>query len=709
MQAQHSTAQHSVKVKVKVKVKPLVMMENVSLRPGAGGLGGLSLGSPFAGLALGAKGKTKTKGKQSREGGGGGGGGLASHPLSPQGQMGKGAKGSGKSKTTALNILSSSSLSGLTTTEKSGPKVTYDREEILLYAEHYTTLPADLEGTTFEIMLQPGDEAGGAWRDQKGKEATATTTTATAASQNGNDKSNSANWSKDKKDKGGKGDKKGAGKKNNAAAAAGAGANAAGGASPKIVKAADAWKPSVAQSDTEKALRRVRAILNKLTPENFERLFSQLVECVTSEDILSGSITMLFEKAVAEPMFCSLNAELCLRLSKELPNFRKTLLNTCQEEFEGSLMGLNQEDTEEKEDENSKAKRRMLGNVKLIGHLFRRKVINQKIVHLCVQCLLADVDVHENCIECACDMLSLTAKQLGETPQAVPLVEGYFKKLGELSAKPQLSSRVRFIIKDVQELRRAKWIPRKEAVTAKTISEIHAEAQAELGIAVVPDSLAKTFAPLSGMRTKADEVQDLLPALRGGDSGWNTGKGHSDTNIFDGSKYSALVGEAPPLPSKEELKAADAAPASTSAPAGTPEELEKRTKSLLTEYVSSADVGEALLCVKELNSPEFMPKVVELIISNLLDNAKPTERKLLIKLLVALKKDMSESDLAKGLRSHTDMLEDLAIDVPLAPQLLAEAVAAVGDVSLLEELLSKMEVEDCEVKEKFEKLVKGLL
>merc|ERR1712176_1519526 len=59
--------------------------------------------------------------------------------------------GSGKSKTTALNILSSSSLSGLTTTEKSGPKVTYDREEILLYAEHYTTLPADLEGTTLEV------------------------------------------------------------------------------------------------------------------------------------------------------------------------------------------------------------------------------------------------------------------------------------------------------------------------------------------------------------------------------------------------------------------------------------------------------------------------------------------------------------------------------------------------------------------------------
>ena len=70
-----------------------------------------------------------------------------------------------------------------------------------------------------------------------------------------------------------------------------------------------------------------------------------------------------------------------------------------------------------------------------IGHLFTRKVINQKIVLVCVQQLLsgniqgtAGTSVHENCIECACELLSLTAKLLGETPKAVPLVESYFSK-----------------------------------------------------------------------------------------------------------------------------------------------------------------------------------------------------------------------------------------------------------------------------------------
>ena len=94
--------------------------------------------------------------------------------------------------------------------------------------------------------------------------------------------------------------------------------------------------------------------------------------------------------------------------------FRRVLLNTCQEEFEGSLQGLSNEDAEDKDDENSKAKRRMLGNVKLIGNLFTHGVINQKIVLVCVQQLLGgELGVHENCIECACEILSLCAKLHG--------------------------------------------------------------------------------------------------------------------------------------------------------------------------------------------------------------------------------------------------------------------------------------------------------
>jgi translation initiation factor 4G len=92
----------------------------------------------------------------------------------------------------------------------------------------------------------------------------------------------------------------------------------------------------------------VKGILNKLTPEKFERLLDQLLSVITTADILKHTIMLVFENAVAQPTFCAMYADLCLSLSKELPSFppaegedkpvmfRRVLLNTCQDEFEGA-------------------------------------------------------------------------------------------------------------------------------------------------------------------------------------------------------------------------------------------------------------------------------------------------------------------------------------------------------------------------------------
>ena len=84
---------------------------------------------------------------------------------------------------------------------------------------------------------------------------------------------------------------------------------------------------------------------------------------------------------------------------------------------------------------------------------------------------------------------------------------------------------------------------KKEANTAKKISEIHAQAKAELGMAVLPEHLAKTFQPLTGMKTKAEEVFDLLPALKGGDSGWEVvgKKNKSESNLLDDGKKASQL------------------------------------------------------------------------------------------------------------------------------------------------------------------------
>ena len=101
-------------------------------------------------------------------------------------------------------------------------------------------------------------------------------------------------------------------------------------------------------SPSPQAVRTIKGILNKLTPEKFDRLLNQMLEVITTADVLQKTIGLVFENAVEQPTYCAMYAELCVRLSHELPSFppppgsnkplqfKQILLNTCQDEFEGA-------------------------------------------------------------------------------------------------------------------------------------------------------------------------------------------------------------------------------------------------------------------------------------------------------------------------------------------------------------------------------------
>ncbi|MCI06247.1 eukaryotic translation initiation factor 4G-like, partial [Trifolium medium] len=75
-------------------------------------------------------------------------------------------------------------------------------------------------------------------------------------------------------------------------------------------------------SDAEEAKQRqLKAILNKLTPQNFDRLFEQ-VKAVNIDNAvtLTGVISQIFEKALMEPTFCEMYANFCSHLATELPD-----------------------------------------------------------------------------------------------------------------------------------------------------------------------------------------------------------------------------------------------------------------------------------------------------------------------------------------------------------------------------------------------------
>ncbi|RHN38652.1 hypothetical protein MtrunA17_Chr8g0335511 [Medicago truncatula] len=112
-----------------------------------------------------------------------------------------------------------------------------------------------------------------------------------------------------------------------------------------------------------------------------------------------------------EPIYCEMYANFCSHLASELPdlsmdnekiNFKKLLLNKCQEEFERGerqQKEANKVDeaeakvevnlsNEEREQRRTKERMRMLGNIRLIGELYKKKMLTERIMHECIKKLI---------------------------------------------------------------------------------------------------------------------------------------------------------------------------------------------------------------------------------------------------------------------------------------------------------------------------------
>uniref|UniRef100_A0A673H3P1 Eukaryotic translation initiation factor 4 gamma 1-like n=1 Tax=Sinocyclocheilus rhinocerous TaxID=307959 RepID=A0A673H3P1_9TELE len=306
-----------------------------------------------------------------------------------------------------------------------------------------------------------------------------------------------------------------------------------GGRNPKIItslslkdnvelnQAENAWTPSVKKQGrerggeedkedseavkTQELFRRVRSILNKLTPQMFQQLMKQVTELtIDTEERLKGVIDLIFEKAISEPNFSVAYANMCRCLmglkvpTSDKPgvtvNFRKLLLNRCQKEFEKDkdddvIFEQKQKEldaaTEEEErqrlneelvDAKDKARRRSLGNIKFIGELFKLKMLTEPIMHDCIVKLLKNHD--EESLECLCRLLSTIGKDL-DFEKAKPRMDQYFHQMEKIIKERKTSSRIRFMLQDVLDLRKNNWVPRRGDQGPKTIDQIHKEAELE--------------------------------------------------------------------------------------------------------------------------------------------------------------------------------------------------------------------------------------
>ena len=60
-----------------------------------------------------------------------------------------------------------------------------------------------------------------------------------------------------------------------------------------------------------------------------------------------------------------------------------------------------------------------------------------------------------------------------------PRIDQYFERIAKIISGKQTSSRVRFMLRDVVELRENHWVPRRDENNPKTIAQIHKEAHEE--------------------------------------------------------------------------------------------------------------------------------------------------------------------------------------------------------------------------------------
>ncbi|XP_078052636.1 eukaryotic translation initiation factor 4 gamma isoform X2 [Augochlora pura] len=289
----------------------------------------------------------------------------------------------------------------------------------------------------------------------------------------------------------------------------------------KLRETENAWKPTrfkapvqtEEEAKTEALYKRVRSVLNKLTPQKFNTLVAQVRTLnIDTLERLQGVINLVFEKAVDEPNFSVAYALMCKELSvmevsggsdqnvdslENSQTFKKLIINRCQKEYE--KQAYNEEarnvklkqieecsDPEKKkellsafEEEERRIRIKSVGNIRFIGELYKQRMLTTKIMRNCIEQLLNETD--EDSLECLCKLLTTIGRDL-ESKGSIDEMQDYFNKMQHIVSRRgngKISSRIRFMLQDVIDLRANKWVPRRVDSTPKTIDQIQKEAENE--------------------------------------------------------------------------------------------------------------------------------------------------------------------------------------------------------------------------------------
>lgn len=282
-------------------------------------------------------------------------------------------------------------------------------------------------------------------------------------------------------------------------------------ATPESAPAAASSGPEL--MSPELVQRKVKAALNKMTPEKFDKISDQILEITAQSKhesdgrTLRQVIQLTFEKACDEAHWASMYAKFCKRMLETMDPeikdetvkdkhgvlvtggnlFRKYLLNRCQEEFERGWKVNMPPKPEGVSDEvlmlsdeyyiAAAAKRRGLGLVQFIGELFKLNMLTERIMNECVRKLLDFEGIPEDeTVESLAKLLRTIGAQLDTSDKSKPFMDKYFTRIQGLVDNKELNSRMKFMLMDVIDLRKGGWETKETEKGPKTIQEVREEA-----------------------------------------------------------------------------------------------------------------------------------------------------------------------------------------------------------------------------------------
>ncbi|CAD7935333.1 unnamed protein product [Amoebophrya sp. A120] len=163
-------------------------------------------------------------------------------------------------------------------------------------------------------------------------------------------------------------------------------------------------RPVVVKTEEEvkATLKKIKGILNKLSPQKFDSLADQLKEVITCPDDVEMFAEQIFDKVVKQHNFLELYTDMCVRLnswcqegtiaSVDPKSFRSILLNRCQSSFEKYLHepepNLEATEMHSQLEVETLYKKCMLGTVKFVGKLIVNELLASRLILMICDSLL---------------------------------------------------------------------------------------------------------------------------------------------------------------------------------------------------------------------------------------------------------------------------------------------------------------------------------